>query len=300
MRLKFFFAVFLLLILAENITLSQINSFPSTESFEQPFTTGSNVVFITNWTGNEVQASARIFQGANARTGTASLNVVPISSFTGEVLIALNFTNNNNPLISFYAYSKQNGAVSSTRPVLLSFSTSIDGGLNYLDNVQIGDNTTFPNNNDTNYARYTYSPPAQAASQSNVVVKITMARGDGAGSAAELVMDDFLIEQVLTPLGINSASATDATTVVVNFNQEVTQPTAENIANYALSNGIVVNTASRIAANQVRLGTTAMVNSNYLMTVNGVQDAASNTPANNLTVGFSYVNPLAVNTTNVI
>ncbi|MFT7381992.1 MAG: hypothetical protein ACI9Z3_001885, partial [Roseivirga sp.] len=43
MRLKFFFAVFLLLILAANITLSQINSFPSTESFEQPFSTGSNV-----------------------------------------------------------------------------------------------------------------------------------------------------------------------------------------------------------------------------------------------------------------
>ncbi|PIQ48913.1 MAG: hypothetical protein COW03_07525 [Cytophagales bacterium CG12_big_fil_rev_8_21_14_0_65_40_12] len=300
MRLKFFFTVFLLLILAANITLSQINSFPSTESFEQPFTTGSNVVFITNWTGNEVQASTRIFQGANARTGAASLNVIPISSFTGEVLIALNFTNNNNPLISFYAYSKQNGAISSTRPVLLSFSTSIDGGVNYLDNVQIGDNTTFPNDNNTSYTRYTYSPPAQAASQSNVVVKITMARGDGAGSAAELVMDDFLIEQVLTPLAINSAAATDATTVVVNFNQEVTQITAENIANYAINNGIVVNSASRIAANQVRLSTTAMANANYQLTVNGVADAASNTPANNLTAGFNYVNPLAVNTTNVI
>jgi hypothetical protein len=299
MRLKFFFAVFLLLILTANITLSQINSFPSTESFEQPFTTGSNVVFITNWTGNEVQSSSRIYQGTDARTGTASLNVIPITSFTGEILIALDLTNNSNPLLTFYAYSKQNGAVSSTRPALLSFSTSIDGGTNYLDDFQIGDDTTFPNNDNTSFARYTYAPPLQASSQSNVVVKITIARGSGSGSAAELVMDDFLIEQVLTPLGINSASAIDATTVVIDFNQEVTQTTAEDITNYSLDNGIVVNSASRTAINQVTLVTTSMGNANYQLTVNGVEDAASNTAANNLTDSFDYINALSVSALSV-
>ncbi|MFT6054756.1 MAG: hypothetical protein ACJASP_001650, partial [Roseivirga sp.] len=43
------------------------------------------------------------------------------------MLISLDFTSNNNPLLSFYAYSKQNGSVTSTRPALLSFATSLDG-----------------------------------------------------------------------------------------------------------------------------------------------------------------------------
>jgi hypothetical protein len=299
MTLKFFFAVFLLLILAANITLSQINSFPSTESFEQPFSTGSNVSFILNWTGNEVQSSSRIFQGTDARTGTASLNVIPISTFSGEILIALDFTNNSNPLLTFYAYSKQNGAVSSTRSALLSFSTSIDGGVNYLDNVLIGDNATFPNDNTTSFNRYTYSAPIQAASRANIIVKITTARGDGTGSAAELVMDDFLIEQVLTPLAISSASAIDATSVLIDFNQEVTQTTAENITNYAINNGVTVTSASRNAINQVTLRTSTMANANYQLIVNGVEDATSNTTSNNLTAAFSYINPLSISAVSV-
>lgn len=294
MRSRVFFTVFTLLTLAANIALSQINSFPTTESFEQAFATGNNVTFITNWTGNEVQVGSRIFQGANPRTGAASLNVIPISTFSGEILVSLNFTNNNNPLISFYAYSKQNGAVSSTRPILLNFATSIDGGTNYLDDVQIGDATSFPNDNTTSYTRYQYEPPAQSASQANVVVRISVARGDGTGSAAEFVMDDLLIEQQVTPLAISSVSANTNNTVTVQFNQAVSQASAENIANYAINNGISVQSATRTAANQVVLTTSAMFNSNYQLTINGVQDLATSTPSVNLIANYSYINPLSV------
>ena len=144
----------LLSLFSANIALSQVNTFPYNESFEQAFTTGDDVVFIPNWTGNEVQAGSRIFKGADGRTGTGSLNIIPTSTFSGEILVAFDFTGINNPLLTFYAYSKQNGAANSTRPALVSFSTSIDGGDNFLDEVSIGDATTFPNDNTTSYTKY--------------------------------------------------------------------------------------------------------------------------------------------------
>ncbi len=111
----------------------QINSFPAAESFESVFTTGTDVAFISNWQGNDVRTTSRIFKGTDDRTtpGNGSLNIIPTSTFSGEVLISLDFTGISNPKISFYAYSKQNGSGSSTRPVLLNYSTSIDGGSNF-------------------------------------------------------------------------------------------------------------------------------------------------------------------------
>ncbi len=300
MRLSISIAIAALVLLTANIALSQINTFPSSESFEQAFTTGNQVVFIPNWTGNEVQNGSRIFQGANGRTGTSSLNIIPTSTFSGEVLIALDFTGVNNPLLSFYAYSKQNGAGTSTRPVLVSFSTSIDGGNNFLDNVSIGDATTFPNDNTTSYTKYEYELPSQASGQSNVIVKLKVERGDGSGSAAEFVMDDVSVVEQILPLAISSTSAPSSTSVVVNFNQEVTQATAEDIANYSLDNGISVVSASRTATNQVTLTTSAMPNANYQLAVNNVEDAASTTPVVNLTSTFSYVEPLSITAIQVL
>ncbi|MFT7055908.1 MAG: hypothetical protein ACJAR3_001538, partial [Roseivirga sp.] len=300
MRLSSFFTILSFLLLAANIALSQINTFPTTESFEQAFSTGSNVAFINNWTGNEVRSTSRIFNGSDSRTGTASLNVIPTSSFTGEMLISLDFTSNNNPLLSFYAYSKQNGSVTSTRPALLSFATSLDGGGSYLDDVQIGDAATFPNDNTTSYTKYEYQPPAQAASQANVIIKVRISRGDGSGSAAEWVLDDFLVEQQISPLAINSISVTANNSVTVQFNQAVNQASAEDIAHYAINNGISVQSAALTSTNEVTLTTSSMSNANYQITVNGVLDAASGTPSNNLSGSYTYVNPLSISITNVL
>ncbi|KYG83865.1 lamin tail domain-containing protein [Roseivirga echinicomitans] len=294
MRLSISIAIAALALHSANIALSQINTFPYSESFEGDFTVGDQVTFISNWTGNQVKNSSRIFQGSDGRTGTASLNIIPISSFSGEVLIALDFTGINNPLLSFYAYSKKNGGDASTRPALVSFSTSIDGGDNFLDNVSIGDATTFPNKDSTNYTKYEYELPNQATGQSNVVVKLKVERGDGAGSAAEFVIDDVsIVEQVLT-LAVSSTTAPSSTSLVVNFNQEVTEATAEDKRNYSLDKGVKVVSASRTATNKVTLTTSVMQNANYQLTVNNVEDAASSTPAVNLTSAFSYVEPLSI------
>ncbi|MGW8122552.1 Ig-like domain-containing protein [Roseivirga echinicomitans] len=300
MKLSTSIALAALVLLNANIALSQINTFPSSESFEQAFTTGNSVAFISNWTGNDVQNSARIFQGSNGRTGTKSLNIIPTSSFSGEVSIALDFTGINNPLLSFYAYSKQNGAANSNRPALVSFSTSIDGGNKFLDNVSIGDAATFPNDNTTSYTKYEYELPSEASGQSNVVVKLKVERGDGSGSVAEFVMDDLSIVEQILPLAISSTSAPTSTSVLINFNQEVTKASAETVANYSLDNGITVISASRTATNQVTLSTSVMPNANYQLTVNNVEDATSSTPAVNLASTFSYVEALSITAIRVL
>ncbi len=294
-----YFTLILLTCIA-NIALSQVSSFPYSESFETAFTTGTDVSFISNWTGNEVATTNRIFQSSDPRTGSSSINIIPTSTFSGEVLISLDLTGINNPRITFYAFSKENGGGSSTRPVLLSFSTSIDGGNNFIDDTSIGDDTTFPNDNTTTYTEYTYDLHASASGASNVVVRITAARGSGSGSAAELVMDDFTIDEVNIPLDISSTTATSNTTVVVTFNQEVTQVTAENTNNYVIDNSISVSGATRTAINEVTLTTSTMANNNYELTVNNVEDAATTTPASDLRSNFSFVEPLSISSTTVI
>lgn len=290
----------ILLILHTQYLMGQVNTFPYAQGFESAFNVGTNIEFIPNWTGNELSASSRIFQGTDARTGSGSLNIIPTSTFSGEVLISLDLTGVNNPKITFYAYSKQNGSASSSRPVLLNFSTSIDGGNNFLDDVDIGDETTFPNNNSTSYAQYEYELPVSASGESDIIVRLVASRGDGSGSSAELVMDDFSIEEQTLPLAISNVSATDANTVEVTFNQEVDQTTAETAGNYIIDNNITVSSASKTSSNVVRLTTSTLINNNYQLTVNNVEDATTNTPSVNLEDDFTFITPLTIESITVL
>ncbi len=288
------------LLLLTNILFSQINSFPYSESFEQSFTTGTDVTFIPGWTGNIVATTNRIFEGSDPRTGSNSLNVIPVSNFFGEIDISLDLTGVSNPRVSFYAFSKKNGSASSNRPAILRFSTSINGGSSFLDDVQIGTDTSFPNDNTTSYTQYEYDLPVAANNEANVIVRITVSRGDGSGSAAELVMDDFTIEKQIVPLAIANVSASTNSSVLITFNQDVIQASAENIANYAINNGVTISAASLTSSNQVTLTTSTMGNNNYELTINNVADVDTNTPSSNLTSNFSYVQPLAIDGITVV
>lgn len=296
--MKYFISVFLIII--TNIGLSQVSSFPYSESFETAFSTGTDISFNNNWTGNEVASNKRIFQGTDSRTGSSSLNIIPTSSFMGEILIALDLTGLSNTRVQFYAYSKKNGSASSTRPALLSLSTSINGGTDYIDNTSIGDNTTFPNDNTTSYGQYTYDIDASAANQSNVVVRISVERGSGSGSVAELIIDDLTIADQLTPLAISSSSSLSSTSVLITFNQEVTQTTSEATTNFAINNGITVNEANQTANNQVTLTTSTMPNNSYQVTVNNVEDAGSNSPSTNLQSDFTFITALVISSTKIV
>ena len=280
--------------LCTNILLSQVNSFPYTESFEQSFNTGSNVDFIINWKGNTVAASNRIFAGSDPRTGNQSLNIIPTSSFKGTTEISLNLSEINNPKISFYAFSKQNGSSTSSRPILLSFSTSIDGGVTYTTPVPIGDATTFPNNDSTAYAQYTYELPAEASGIPNVIVKMVAERGSGLGSSAELVIDDFLIESQVLPLALTSAKAETHRTVLLKFNQAIIKASAENSTNYTIDNGITIGEALLIDPNTVQLLTSTLSNGPYEVAAFGIGEASTNTLSDTLKASFSFIEPLQV------
>jgi len=275
------------LLLCAHLLVSQITSFPHTQSFEQVFITGTDVSFIANWQGNEVATTNRIFQGNDGRTGTHSLNVIPTSSFSSELLISLDMSAELGGKLSFYAYSKANGATS-TRPTLLYFSTSIDGGNTYLDNVQIGDENTFPNNNSTNYTRYAYEMPGAVAGQNQVLIKIDVIRGDGSGSAAELVLDDFLIEEALPALAVSSMSYLSSNEIQLQFNQPVEKISAETLTNYLLNYGFESPTSAvQDGANPsiVRLTfSKAFVNNTYELTINNVQNADASSVASDLKV----------------
>jgi len=279
------------LLLCAQLLVGQIASFPHTQNFESVFTTGTNVAFIANWQGNEVATSNRIFQGTDARSGTQSLNVIPTSSFSGEILISLDMSSLLGGKIDFYAFSKENG-VTSTRPALLYFSTSIDGGNNYLDNVQIGDESTFPNNSSTSYAAYEYEMPSQVAGQSNVIVKIDVSRGDGSGSVAEFVMDDFTITEVLPTLAINSLTYLDDDEIQIQFNQDVENTSAEDESNYTLDFGFGNPATAVQSGTDPSLVTLtfakSFVNNTYELTIDDVENIDASSVASGLTASSKY------------
>ena len=288
MRLTFL-AVFLLY---AQFLLAQVNSLPHTQDFEQVFTTGTNVSFISNWEGNEVAATNRIFQGTDARNGSFSLNIIPTSTFTAEIFVSMDLSSYLGAKISFYAYSKENG-VSSNRPAILNLSTSIDGGSSFSDSEQIKKtDSTFPNNNSTSYTQYGYSLPFEAGGENDVIVKIEVSQGTGSGSVAELVMDDFLIEEELPPLSISSVSANSNAEIEVTFNQDVESTTAQNTNNYSLNFGYgkpsnaVINSDdhSKVTLTLPK----SMVNNTYELIINDVENSTGSSTASSLTATINY------------
>jgi len=164
---------------------SQISTFPSSQGFEGTFTIGTNVEFIPNWTGNDVQANARIFKSDIARTGTGAMGVIPTGTFNGLVTIKLNLIAKENGVVSFYAASSFN---SGSRPAEVSMRTSSDNGLTWSAYDSI---VSLPNSN-TSYSQYTYTLPASADNKANVLVQIQIARSaSGSGTVAIALFDDF-------------------------------------------------------------------------------------------------------------
>jgi hypothetical protein len=164
------------------------------QGFEEPIlASGLNVEFYEGWLGNEIRTTAsRIFIANNRGfQSTRALAVQPLTTFTGEIIINLDLSEIESPMIGFYAHSIQNGT--GTRPAILTFATSFDDGATFTPAIQIGNDTSFPNNNLTNYQKYKYGLPEEAAYGKGVKVRIRVSAGAGTGSAARLFMDSFSI-----------------------------------------------------------------------------------------------------------
>ena len=80
---------------------------------------------------------------------------------------------------------------------------------------------------------------------------------------------DVIAPQLISAL-INNSSA-----VTLTFSEALNQSTAQNISNYAINNGITIQSLT-LSGNQVFLTTSDHQNGNYTVTVNNVTDLAGN------------------------
>ncbi len=83
--------------------------------------------------------------------------------------------------------------------------------------------------------------------------------------------------------------ATNETTVLVTFSEDVDDTTAETVTNYTIA-GLTVSAAARDASNhdQVTLTVSTMSPMNYILVVDGVEDLYGNA-MDNVSYGFDYV-----------
>ena len=101
------------------------------------------------------------------------------------------------------------------------------------------------------------------------------------------------------PLVLSAASILDSTTVELSFSEQVESSSAENISNYAISNGINVKSAT-VSSNltKVTLKTTSHIsNKTYTITVNNVKDTYGNPilAGNNTFQYYYYVDNTPLN-----
>ena len=90
---------------------------------------------------------------------------------------------------------------------------------------------------------------------------------------------------------INMTEADDASTVTVTYSEKVDQASAENVANYAIDNGVAISLAT-LSGDQrsVALDTSPLTEGvEHTLTVNNVEDHAGNTIAANSQSQFTFV-----------
>ena len=93
-----------------------------------------------------------------------------------------------------------------------------------------------------------------------------------------------------TPPTMTSVTVTSSTTIEVLFDEDVDATTAETATNYTIASRVVtVDSAARDASNHalVVLTVSGLVDGNYTLTANGVEDLAGN-PCSNDASNFSY------------
>ncbi|MBC6367628.1 lamin tail domain-containing protein [Algoriphagus sp. AK58] len=190
------------LIVGFGFTLSQ-ELFGQRQNFESQFSIASfPQEFLPGWYGNEVRSTAsRIFQSPNLGRGNSrALAVQPISTFNGEIWVRLKPAEFENPKVSFWARSLQNGT--GNRPALVYFSwgESLNGG--FTNRALLGGENEFGNENQE-YRRFVLELPDELTDSNEVFLKIEILYGPGSGSGARWLLDDFelgnFVQDVISP-----------------------------------------------------------------------------------------------------
>ena len=109
-------------------------------------------------------------------------------------------------------------------------------------------------------------------------------------------VDDIVLVEDNDPPEISSVSAPNDTTVIVTFNEDVEETTAETVSNYTItSRDVTVTNAERDDANhsKVTLTVSGMTEGDYTLTVDNVEDLSGNA-MDNVSEPFSYYPPPAI------
>ncbi|MEL6533887.1 MAG: lamin tail domain-containing protein [Bacteroidota bacterium] len=268
---------------------SQVASFPYFQDFETSLTTGENVWFLENWWGNDVRSTnSRInTRSSPVASGNQALVVVPTSSFDGEIILLSDFQNLIHPQLTFFAASDKNGATS-TRPSLVYLDWSVDSGLTYGAPLRIGNESAFPNEDFVAYERFLVDLPDSLTEHEKVLVRWTVSRGEGSGSAARWLLDAVTLQEAGPKL--SSVVVANKNTLVASWDSDLDSASATALANFALSSGTIVSADwSSQAPQQVTFSTTDLPDGTQFLRVNSITSAAGNTRTEPDSFSFSYL-----------
>ena len=269
---------------------AQISTLPATQSFDAAFSadSGTNIEVYPSYFANEVQPQTRIFREiVDFNSAPAALSLVPTGSFDGNFDVHFNLTAYSSVGVSFVAKSRVNG--DGTRPTALTMSTSIDGGTTWIGSQAIG---SFPNQNQSAFANFSYTLPAAANNQANVVVRFTAGTGvGGSGTRAKLVIDDVAFAVTAAPQIVS-----DETAMV--FTQVMGVPSVRQtaiISGVNLTSGITLTTA---APYEISLSETSGYTTSLTLAQTGGSVAATTIYVRqNATVAGASVGTVSIQTT---
>jgi len=200
------------------------DSFAQSQNFEEDFEANSYPnEFLPGWIGNEVRSTnSRIFQlDGVGRNSSKALAVQPISTFNGTIWVKLELEQNPDKKVVFWAKSVQNGTGSRPALVYYSWSKSLDG--EYFSRNQLGGDSEFMNENQ-DFRKFTLDLPPLFSEEDEVFLRIEVNYGQGSGSAARWILDDFefgVIEEDIQPPKLQMVKGFDQNELWVEFDEKI-------------------------------------------------------------------------------
>jgi hypothetical protein len=136
----------------------------------------------------------------------------------------------------------------------------------------------------------TYTISAAPMSDNNAVfrVRVTNPLGSATSEGATLT----LTPDTTPPTLVSAVTSASLNRVVLTFSEPVSTASAQNVANYSISGGVTVTSATRTTPTTVTLATSAQtLGTSYTLTLNNIQDTAAtpNVLAPNTTASIGLV-----------
>lgn len=199
------------------IAQAQIISYPSLQSFEDPFVAGYNVNFLPNWWGNYVAADTMGQYTGFAHTGTQSLFMIPQGEeFKIMAQARLDLKNVYNTYVDFWVATRKRGLPEDEKRIKLNVAISINGGVSFPYVIGVGTEEGFVNA-DTEFQKFTVVFPPATNNQSNVVLRFISKTGGGPHLQGILLIDDVSIAQAESDIFPPYLMGTEPTIDVLNM-----------------------------------------------------------------------------------